>query len=1155
MVTDIEEYTLTQGAVKTAMILDHESYVTFTLTGPTTYTTFYTRALKPGRPWQAYYPSDYQCCMNCFVYFPHVEVFYWPPPESEQICANSSETLVTAQAVLPTGAAKTAAATFNPLFSNSSQPGPASTVNAEGFTFVSPSVYVAFGDVSAGDACGLVGEKHTSITLGFAPGELHTVTRLGKDHYDTTLGTRAFDPKNVLCSPDFSVPKLFLQQDSLAGIETYRPRIQMPSALHNLDPAWKSCTVDDYEGVDPPRQLVPASGFEDDPVAITSESPVQQATPAATIPPLPANTGEGKPENENPNGSGGSTPGPSNDPPSDPPASDPPSGQDSPPADPDMPVIQDPPSLDSSTDPGDTDSAPPVAADPVEQPKPEVPDKQDPNASGDSNNGQAQPQPAQGGQAQGGQTQGGVVQGGQALEGQQSQGGQQAQGGQPQSQPGQSRPGQSRPGQAQPGQVQSGQQAQEEPAQGGPAQGGQQAQGGENQGAQEATSNPTQTKNGDDQTPNVPQEAQPPKPSQPAVVVQGQTITQGAAPVTIAGKPVTYSQGSLYMNGVAAPAPTVRNTPQSPPPGPQPKPEAAPVNLGGFKFTPIFQPAVQGKTENPAITKPVVIVQGQTVRQDAPPITINGNEVVYSAGSVRVGNTAVPVAPANGGQAPEPVSIQGMTFTSMAIPPPAANEGSPVISGNEARPVIIVKGQTVTENGPAATVNGKPVVYSGGAVFAGGTRVNVPTVPPGQPPTPMSVAGVRFTPQPMQTHGDGPVPAVVVAGHTLTEGAPAVSVNGAKLAYTSGSVYVNGKAAPVPTPAPQPAREENQPVVVGGLSFYAAPPASQQNRAPSAIATVAGKTVVQETGGAVAIDGTTLTPGSSPIVISGTPVSINPTALVIGSETLPLPTLPTAEAVATLAGLTVSQNAGGAVIVAGKTLVPGGPALTISGTRYTVASSALIAGSSTIPLPKPSGSPILYDSQGGSFTLASNGALIVQPGATISAGGPAVTISGTPFSLVTSAGNTLLVEGTRTLPLSGATITPPPLEIFSSTVTANADGAYVIGGETITPDGPAVTISGTRFSLGHNSGGVEVLVVGSSTSTVDARITSGGIGGNSTLPGTGALPTSAGGPTSSAGIGGDIIAGLSSGASSTISVIRSTVWGFMAVMMVTVGWP
>ena len=176
MVTDIEEYTLTNGAVQTAVLDDHDSYTTFTLTGPTTYTTIYTRALRPGRPWQAYYPDNYQCCMDCYVYFPQVEVYYWPVPESEEVCANSSESLVTAQAVLPSGAAKTAAARINTLFSNSSLTGPVTTVNADGFTFVSPSVYVAFGDVSAGDACGAVGQKHTSVTLGFAPGELQTVT-------------------------------------------------------------------------------------------------------------------------------------------------------------------------------------------------------------------------------------------------------------------------------------------------------------------------------------------------------------------------------------------------------------------------------------------------------------------------------------------------------------------------------------------------------------------------------------------------------------------------------------------------------------------------------------------------------------------------------------------------------------------------------------------------------------------------------------------------------------------------------------------------------------------------------------------------------------------------------------------------------------------
>ena len=176
MVTNIEEYTLTDGSVQTAIVGDHDSYDTFTLTGPTTYTTIVTQAFRPGRVWQAYYPDNYQCCMDCYVYFPEVEVYYWPVPESQETCANESAPLVTAQAVLPSGAAKTAEARLNTLYSNASLTGEVTTVNANGFTFVSPSVYVAFGDVSAGDACGAVGKKYMDVTLAFAPGELQTVT-------------------------------------------------------------------------------------------------------------------------------------------------------------------------------------------------------------------------------------------------------------------------------------------------------------------------------------------------------------------------------------------------------------------------------------------------------------------------------------------------------------------------------------------------------------------------------------------------------------------------------------------------------------------------------------------------------------------------------------------------------------------------------------------------------------------------------------------------------------------------------------------------------------------------------------------------------------------------------------------------------------------
>ncbi|KAL8734030.1 MAG: hypothetical protein Q9166_001791 [cf. Caloplaca sp. 2 TL-2023] len=911
MVTNIKEYTLTNGQIRTPFVAEGESYKSFTLTGPTTYTTTITQALRPGRPWQAYYPDNYQCCMDCYVYFPQVEVYYWPVPKSEATCANSSKPLITSQAILPTGAAKTAEARYNALFSNSSLTGAVSTVNAEGFTFVSPSIYVAFGDVSAGDACGAVGQKYTSVTLGFAPGVLQTVTSLGKDHYDTTLGTRAFDPANVLCPLDYEPATLFVQQDSLAGIHTYRPRIEIPPDLQNLDPKWKSCVVDDYEGIDPPHQLVPASGFEDDPGAITSVSPVQQPTPAAVAPELPKNTG---------NGNGDDPRKPSTDPQADPPKSDHSSGQ--------------------GVSPNHGESDPP------EQPDPPSPNPQGPGEPDDS----------------------------------------------------------------------SGKPAEDNP---------------------KGNTNPTVVSNPDGLPANVPQQLAAPKPAQPAIIVQGQTIKQDAPPVTIGGKPVIYSKGSVYVGGAAAPAPTVGPVPA--PVAPQPKQQANPINLGGFEFTPIVQPGGQGGGQGgagkPAKAKPAVVVQGQTIRESAPPVTVNGNKVEYSGGSLHLGNTAVPVATPKQGQSPlQPVVAQGMTFTPIAVSPNPDNKApANDKQGYQARPAVIVKGQTLTENGPPATINGKPIVYSAGAIYAVGTKAIVPTVSPGQPaPNPINVAGLSFTPKPIPPAGDtvdenGNAPAVIIEGHTLREGAPAINVNGANLQYSAGSVYVNKKATAVPIPPPaKVGKAADEHIVVGGLTVHAGPSTKQQQdggRMP--IATVAGKVVREGEDGDVVVDGTTLAPGGGAVMISGTPISANPTGLVIGgSETIPLPTPQgAAQAVTTISGTPISRDADGDVIVKGKTL---------------------------------------------------------------SAGGPGVTVDGTPFSLALSEGRTYLVEGTRTFRLPAEITASPSLQLFAETITANAAGEYIVGSRTLSLNSPPITVSGTGVSLGRDSQGGVILVVGTSTSTISS---------------------------------------------------------------------
>ena len=900
---------------------------------------------------------------------------------------------------------------------------------------------------------------------------------LGKDHYDTTLGTRAFDPANVLCPLDYEPEALFVDQDNLAGISSYRPRIQIPQALQNLDPAWKSCRVDPYEGIDPPHQLVPASGFEDDPVAITSVDPVQQPTPAAVAPPLPKNTGSGD---------GGDSLLPPADPQADPPATQPVAdpmdapdqggpdqGGPDPPMqqDPQQPNAQDPgkPPANDQADPSVTQPAadpifPPtqVESDPPKQQNPQQPNVQDPgqppaDTQVDPGPG-AQPAadsinpPNQGGSDP-------PTQQNPPLPNAQDPGRPDQNGATPAQDV---QTGEGKPGPAN-------QQAPQPPNAPEPGN----ANGGGGNPVQDdpnGNSQPTKVTDPNRPPPDVLQQQPNLQPAQPAVVVQGQTIEQGAAPVTIGGKPVVYSKGSVYVDGAAAPAPTAAVVPA---PSPQSKPQINPVNLEGFEFTPVAQPGKPDTVVEPAIAEPAVIVEGQTVKQGAPPVTINGNEVKYEGGSVQVNNEIVPTTPPKDGEAPKPVVAQGMTITPGAIPPNADNQGKPNNSpgesynnpggsnnnpggssnnpGQQPRPAIIVKGQTISENGPPATINGKPIVYSGGAVFAGGTKVIVPTVMPGQPPaSPIHVAGLSFVPQPIatpdrsQSPNNGLAPAVVVAGQTLAEGAPAINVNGATLAYSSGSVYVNGKAAPVPTPPPPPPplsaasvpeqAPAAKPIVVGGLTISAAPPPSQQGQANAPntpIATIAGQVVAQRSNGAVIVEGSTpLTLGDSPITISGTPISLNPSALIIdGTNIIPRPTIPPSspEVIATIAQKPVSQNMFGDLIVAGTTL---------------------------------------------------------------SVGGPGITISGTPVSIATFAGSTFLVEGTRTVPLSNARVTAPPpaLMIAGEMVAPNERGEYIVDGKTLSRNGQAITIDGTTISLGRNGngnlGGGDVLVVGSSTSTL-----------------------------------------------------------------------
>ena len=117
----------------------------------------------------------------------------------------------------------------------------------------------------------------------------------------------------------------------------------------------------------------------------------------------------------------------------------------------------------------------------------------------------------------------------------------------------------------------------------------------------------------------------------------------------------------------------------------------------------------------------------------------------------------------------------------------------------------------------------------------------------------------------------------------------------------------------------------------------------------------------------------------------------------------------------------------------------------------------------------------------GSQTIRIGPSSVVVVGTqTLSPGGPAITVGGTPVSLAPSATAIVIGGTTSKLPqaVTIAAAPPPVLTIGSTTLTANAATQFSVApGQTLTPGG-AVTISGTVISLAPSA---SFLVIGGST--------------------------------------------------------------------------
>ena len=185
------------------------------------------------------------------------------------------------------------------------------------------------------------------------------------------------------------------------------------------------------------------------------------------------------------------------------------------------------------------------------------------------------------------------------------------------------------------------------------------------------------------------------------------------------------------------------------------------------------------------------------------------------------------------------------------------------------------------------------------------------------------------------------------------------------------------------------------------------------------IFTVGGEDISVVDPSAIVVQGTTYTAGGNAATIFGDIISV----------AVPTPSAPLYPLVVTIGGQTLTV-APSALVLASTTILPGGAGLTISGTPVSLElSGVLLIGSNTIALnddPAPTSEPEVFSI--GTYILTVGPSDVIVDGTTLTAGGAGITISGAPIILEPSS---ILVVGTNTIALGSgiatntlATITP-----------------------------------------------------------------------------------------------------------------------------------
>ncbi|KAH6841443.1 hypothetical protein B0T12DRAFT_398772 [Alternaria alternata] len=466
-----------------------------------------------------------------------------------------------------------------------------------------------------------------------------------------------------------------------------------------------------------------------------------------------------------------------------------------------------------------------------------------------------------------------------------------------------------------------------------------------------------------------------------------------------------------------------------------------------------------------------VIVGSQTLRAGGSPVTVGDGTLVSLAPSA----TAIVV---DGRTSRLPQAGQSR-------PPPVLTIGSTTLTPNAATQFFVGPGQTLSPGG-VATIDGTVVSLAPSASFiviGGSTQALPESLPvPGSPPQ-FVIGSSTITAQVTQDRSNNPngqnnhmpSPTFVVSGQTLAPGAPAITVSGTTLSLAAaGSVLVvNGASSTIQSPA---FPNITPPVLTVGNSVFSA------LDSPRNSFVIAGQTLVPG-GSAIIASDTTLSLASSAsfLVVDGvTSVIPDPAALTInvGNEVF----------------APISAPSGPSFVVGDQSLIPGGPAITVSGTTLSLApfASFIIVDGTTSSLVTPSlqfGNPPVITIGGDVISALPepSGPVFVVDGQTLFPGGSEITVSGTTLSLAQSASLVVINGVTSVLATPAAPlITAPPLTIGHATFRPlpGTGTAYLIGSILLTAGG-SIVVSGTTISLAH---GATALAINGKTSFISPGI-------------------------------------------------------------------